>query len=78
MVKQINEACIAVDLPKALAQRLVEQLQCGRARFFCWEIEGLVTIFMFADSSAVHEHLAASVRKFMHRSMQRIPGDSST
>lgn len=76
--KEVTEARIAADLPKPLAQKLVEQLQCGGARFFSWVVDALVTNFMFSDPGAVHERLAACLRKYMNRAMEEVPGDSST
>ena len=76
--KQITEACLAVDLPRSLAKRLIERLQSGGQDFLCWEVQGLVTIFLYADPNAVHEQICGSIKKKLNKAFDEIPGDTFT
>lgn len=73
--KDITEACLAIDLPKALALILMERLESGGQRFLGWEVQGLVTIFLYTDPDEVHEDIADEIKLELFLAMQEVPGD---
>lgn len=74
--KDITEACLAIDLPKALALILMERLESGGQRFLGWEVQGLVTIFLYTDPDEVHEDIADEIKLELFLAMQEVPGDA--
>ena len=79
--KQKREACLAIDLPESFAKELIERLESG-ATFLCWEVEGLVTVFLSIDrygcSNAVHEQISSDISYELNMAMKEVPGDALT
>ena len=72
--KDICEACIAVDLPRDLAFRLVEKLKSGGQRFLC-SVSNKVAIYLYADPGASHEQIISDVKNVIKQSSDRPPGE---
>lgn len=66
-----------MDVPKDLAARLIERLQAGGQRFLSWEVDQLVTIYLYADPGPVHEQVIDDVRDVIKLSLAEVPGKLS-